>query len=322
MMSAPRVVSAVLVALVLTMLGCRGTSDSQVSSAPAGQLGMPRAEAADPSETGRRWVSGTLPSIGLGAVCDADATPVAPSKCDWASSADAVFYGTLLDVKFRDDLFVEPGEELGTWLLTDCSDGIRLPALVLRVAVEGVLYGAPPEELDISIGYERLMLFGPRPTQGEAGEVVWLPSAGGGGPLSVGQTIGVAAYYLSGYGTWSVLGESLFTFAGASEESATSVFQADVEGCTASYPGEAEGLTMASLMASAEACGATRSAAAEARRAKMLESWGPHADGRGNPVYFAAGKCLRGDDSPEPGTECVTDADCSEGACLNGYCRL
>jgi len=303
--------------LLLLVVGAifAGGCDADQNGAAATVDGGPGGGAPDVSQSpdapagAPQWVSGQVPAMAVGEACPEGDEPAEIEFCDWLTAADLVFYGTLIDVSFRDDLFVEPGDLLGSWRPSQCLEGIRLPALVLRIAVEGALWGAAPEEVEVSIGYRRIELFAPRPAQ-DAGGVVWLPSRAGGGPLEVGQTLGVAAYHLGEYETWSILGESLFTFSGNSSETATSVFQANPEGCGNDFPAGAAGLTMGELAANAASCGATRSTAAEQRRTRMLESWGPHADGQGNPAYFVAGECLTGDDTPEPGTECTTDEDC------------
>ena len=235
-----------------------------------------------------------------------------PDPCAWASSTDAVIWGTLVELSLTDVPIID--QTFADWTWTDACDDpdIVFPAVRLRVAVDNVLHGDAPSDVVVAMGEEQLRGFIPfirrsPETQG----VVWVPNEPA---FQVGQQVGMAVHYVPEYDVWSLMGETVFW---SSRDSLLEFWRYSDTSSVDPPPVGAEEMTIDQLAERVAGCSA--SDAADARRARLWNTWG-HADGNGAPNRYFSSRCWRAPTEPrgcESHADCGSDEQCDDRFCVS-----
>src|SRR5690554_235585 len=251
-----------------------------------------------------------LPAI----IQESDAEPPpAPSLCTWATSVDAIIWGTLEDVRLVDTPLIGATGIAGEWEWLQACEGQINPAMELDIRVKQILQGDVAEDvLTVHLGLEQRTLLQPMPTRGNNDELQWSNNGSGGQALVVGQPIGMAIHYLPQQQAWSLMGEALFGI----DVSGMIIFQQRAGEAIDPAPQGAAGQTISQLVRQISSC--TPTAESAQRRTFIKNVWGP--EGQRLTSYLAAW-CMQTSDTLLPG-QCHADSDCEPGQnCINSSCQ-
>jgi hypothetical protein len=297
-----------LALVVLGLSACQASSEEASSS--GSDVGVVSAPAT-------ASIRGSLPAQVEDGNCSEPERPKAPATCAWATSADAVVWGVLKEVRLVSSPAVAawniPGKD---WdFATEC-DAVN-PAMQLVIEVQRVLAGDKKleGELVVHVGTRQREQFDPMPVLDADGALVWEKVGNSnGGALVVGQSIGAPLHYVPEYKLWSLMGESLF----ALDADAKVSFQERRGHCIEPKPETAAvGAGIEPFGRALAGCVAANPVSS-ARRARQRGLWG--AAGQ-DPTAFMAASCFRKQPGPRAG-ECESASDCDSGnACVSGVCR-
>jgi hypothetical protein len=246
--------------------------------------------------------------------CTSSEQPAAPDACSWAASTDAVVWGVIRDIKLVDTPAVAAWNSKDGWQWATECDAVN-PAIELVIDVRRVLSGDKSlvGPLTVKIGTRQREHFDPMPVRDARGALAWEKiGTSKGGPLTIGQDIGLPLHYVTEFQVWSLMGESPFSLG----PSGAIAFQDRRGQCGEPSPIAVAGQALDAVARSLASC-APATAAGNARRSRMRALWGAAQD----PTAFMAAACFRKQPPPGPGT-CVISADC-DGVqqCIAGACR-
>lgn len=290
-------VFALLVVLVVLVIAaaCNSTSQSPTNKEP------------------KLW---TIPSMSL----EGDGyPPPAPDLCTWATSVDAIIWGTLKDIRFVESPLTKSIDAYGGWVWTDnCEPMLTAPAVELELSVDLVLKGQAAGDIIARMGLEHYPRLEPMPVRGSGGKLEWesFDVDGLTGPLLPGQPMGIALHRVEQHQSWSLMGEVIFSI---DKRDGRIFAQRRVGELLEPVPLGLEGTTVDALANTLAACQETPGTVA--RRNMVLNTYGPGLDGNANPARYWSAYCRRKvDDGPSPGT-CQLDSDCPSGeVCRDGNC--
>jgi len=300
-----------IVLLVAGLSGCQASSgdSSEEASSSGSDLGVVSAPAIAP-------LRGSLPAQVEDGNCSEPERPKAPAACPWATSADAVVWGVLKEVKLVRSPAVAawniPGKD---WdFATEC-DAVN-PAMQLVIEVERVLAGdrTVQGELTVHIGTRQREQFDPMPVFDSDGALAWEKVGNSDGrALTVGQSIGAPLHYIPEYKLWSLMGESLFTL----DTDAKVAFQERRGHCIEPTPESVPGVAGLDSFSRALAGCAAVDAVGAARRTRLNGLWGTRQD----PTAFMAASCFRKQPAFRAGG-CDSVSDCEgNSVCVAGVCK-
>lgn len=228
-----------------------------------------------------------------------------------------IVWGTVRDIRLVDNPVVQSVRpDSWRWVDAPCETFKNGWAVEVDIQIEervgGLTYTG--ETVTAHLGAFHRLSLDPQPVLDEVGTVIWQSAGGlqpvGEEPWKVGSKMGFPLHFVEQEGKYSLMGEPVFRSGGDGKL----LFQTTKLPIDFGPPEGAGELTALELFSRIEECQEGPSSAAVRRRSRVVEQWGPHSNGTGDPSFYIAAFCPHpdaaseqaaneGDPEPEPDVE-------------------